>query len=69
MPVFSGRYCYNSRPNPDSPNTGDDSDTQKHQGIDELLSQIFLVMTKQPRLQQEILAVFSSLAKEIHTNN
>lgn len=36
----------------------DDSDTQKHQGIDELLSQIFLIMSKQPRLQQESFGSF-----------
>lgn len=32
--------------------------TQKHQGIDELLTQIFLIMTKQPRLQQESFGSF-----------
>lgn len=58
MPVFSGCYCYNSPPNPGSPNMDDGSDAQKHQGIDELLSQIFLNVTKQPRLQQESFGSF-----------
>lgn len=35
--------------------------------IDEFLPQIFLIITKQPRLQQEALAVFTSVVKEIRT--
>lgn len=31
---------------------------QKHQGIDELLTQIFSSMTKQPKLQQESFGSF-----------
>lgn len=58
MPVFSGCYWYSSPPNLSSPNTDDDSDTQKHQGIDELLSQAFLIMTKQLGLQQESFGSF-----------
>lgn len=45
-------------PNPGSTNKKGDSDTQKHQGIDELLTQIFLIMTKQPKLQQESFGSF-----------